>query len=75
LLPAGCTRVEGSFHRGDAVRIVGPAGEELGRGLVAFDASDALAILGRKTHEIEAILGYTGRKEMIHRDHMVLRGE
>ncbi len=75
LLPAGCTRIEGTFHRGDAVRIVGPAGEELGRGLVAFDASDALAILGRKTHEIEAILGYTGRKEMIHRDHMVLRGE
>jgi glutamate 5-kinase len=75
LLPAGCTSVEGAFERGDTVLIVGPEGEELGRGLVAFDASDAGAILGRKTHEIEEILGYTGRKELIHRDHMVLRGE
>lgn len=75
LLPAGCTAVDGAFHRGDALRILGPQGEDLGRGLVAFDAADARAVLGRKTHEIEAILGYTGRKELIHRDHMVLRGE
>jgi glutamate 5-kinase len=75
LLPAGCTGVEGRFERGDAVRILGPGGEDLGRGLVAFDRAEAAAILGRKTHEIELILGYTGRKEMIHRDHMVLRGE
>ncbi|WP_407049438.1 glutamate 5-kinase [Methyloraptor flagellatus] len=75
LLPAGCVRVEGRFARGDTVMIQGPEGELLGRGLVAFDADDAGAILGRKTHEIEAILGYTGRMEMIHRDDMVLRGE
>lgn len=75
LLPAGCVSVEGDFHRGDTLLILGPAGEELGRGLVAYDAADAAAILGRKTHEIEDILGYTGRGELIHRDHMVLRGE
>ncbi len=75
LLPAGCTAVDGSFHRGDTIRILGPEGEELAVGLVAFDRADAAAILGRKTHEIEEILGYTGRKEMIHRDHMVMRGE
>ncbi len=75
LLPAGCTRVEGVFARGDTVRVVGPTGEELGRGLVAFDAADAEAILGRKSHEVEDILGYTGRTEMIHRDHLVMRGE
>lgn len=75
LLPAGCRRVEGRFARGDTVVIQGPAGEVLGRGLVAFDADDAAAVLGRKTHEIEEILGYTGRMEMIHRDDMVLRGE
>lgn len=75
LLPAGCTAVEGAFGRGDTVRVVGPDGEELAIGLVAFDAADAAAILGRKTHEIEDILGYTGRKEMIHRDHLVMRGE
>ena len=75
LLPAGCVAVEGHFERGDTLRILGPEGEDLGRGLVAFDHADAAAILGRRTHEIEAILGYTGRKELIHRDHMVLRGE
>lgn len=75
LLPAGCTRVEGRFSRGDTVVIQGPEGEVLGRGLVAFDAEDAGLILGRKTHEIEAVLGYTGRMAMIHRDDMVLRGE
>jgi glutamate 5-kinase len=75
LLPAGCTAAEGEFHRGDTVRIVGPESEELGRGLIAYDAAEARAILGRKTHEIEEILGYIGRKELIHRDHMVLRGE
>ncbi len=75
LLPAGCVAIEGTFERGDTVRIVGPEGEELGRGLIAFDSADATAILGCKTHDIEEILGYTGRKEMIHRDHMVMRGE
>lgn len=75
LLPAGCVRVDGRFSRGDTVVIQGAGGGELGRGLIAFDAEDALAVLGRKTHEIEAILGYTGRVEMIHRDDMVLRGE
>jgi glutamate 5-kinase len=75
LLPAGCIRVEGRFARGDTVAIHGPDGDLIGRGLVAFDADDAVLVLGRKTHEIPAILGYTGRSEMIHRDDMVLRGE
>lgn len=75
LLPAGCTAVEGAFERGDTVRVVGPEGEDLAVGLIAFDAADARAILGRKTQEIEDILGYTGRKEMFHRDHLVMRGE
>jgi len=74
LLPAGVTRIEGAFQRGDAIRIVGPEGEEIGRGLVAFDAADAERIRGRNSTEIEAILGYAGRPEMVHRDDMVLRG-
>jgi glutamate 5-kinase len=75
LLPAGCRKVEGKFSRGDTVVITGPEGEEIGRGLVAFDSDDAARVLGLKTHEIEAILGYKGRMAMIHRDDMVLRGE
>ena len=63
------------FHRGDAILIQGPAGEEIGRGLVAYDAADALRIAGRNSSEIAAILGYSGRAAMIHRDDMALRGE
>jgi len=75
LLPAGVRRVEGRFQRGDAVAIKGPSGEEIGRGLVAYDLADAERIAGRNSGEIEAILGYAGRAEMIHRDDMALRGE
>jgi glutamate 5-kinase len=75
LLPAGVRSIEGRFQRGDAVRIVGPDGREIGRGLVAYDAGDAERIAGRNSREIEAILGFAGRAEMIHRDDMALRGE
>jgi len=75
LLPAGVKGVEGRFQRGDAVRIVGTDGHEIGRGLVAYDAPDAERIAGRNSREIEAILGFAGRAEMIHRDDMALRGE
>jgi len=75
LLPAGVKGVEGRFQRGDAVRIVATDGHEIGRGLVAYDAPDAERIAGRNSREIETILGFAGRAEMIHRDDMALRGE
>jgi glutamate 5-kinase len=75
LLPAGVTRVEGRFERGDAVLIRNPEGAEIGRGLIAYDAVDAAAIAGRSSRAIAAIVGYAGRAEMIHRDDMVLAGE
>jgi glutamate 5-kinase len=75
LLPAGVRGITGRFQRGDAVAILGPSGEEIGRGLVAYDMADAERIAGRNSREIEAILGFVGRAEMIHRDDMALRGE
>ena len=72
LLPAGVVKVEGRFERGDAVIVKSQAGEHLGRGLVAYSAADARRIMGAKSKEIEAILGYRGRDEMIHRDDLVL---
>jgi glutamate 5-kinase len=72
LLPAGVRGVQGAFERGDAIRIIGPSGEEIGRGLVAYDAADAERIVGRNSREIESILGYAGRAEMVHRDDMVI---
>jgi glutamate 5-kinase len=73
LLPAGVKRVEGSFERGDAVVIRGPDGREIGRGLVAYARDDAALIIGKKSGEIAAILGYEGRAALVHRDDMVLK--
>jgi glutamate 5-kinase len=72
LLPAGVVAVEGDFDRGDAVVVKDNGGQEVARGLVTYAASDARRIIKRKTAEIEALLGYRGRDEMIHRDDLVL---
>ncbi len=72
LLPAGVIGVEGAFDRGDAVIIKDAGGQELGRGLIAYAHRDAERLIGRKSTEIESILGYRGRTEMIHRDDMAL---
>jgi glutamate 5-kinase len=72
LLPAGVTRVDGTFDRGDAVLIRCSDGREIGRGLVAYAHTDAERIIGRRSGEIAAILGYIGRDELIHRDDMAL---
>ncbi len=75
LLPAGVTRIEGNFARGDSVIIRDHAFAEIGRGLAAYDSVEAAQLLGRNSREIETILGVPGRAEIIHRDDMVLSGE
>lgn len=72
LLPAGVRRIEGSFTRGDAVIVCDAAGTALARGLSAYDSDAAARIAGHRSDEIEAILGWRGRDEMIHRDDLVL---
>ena len=72
LLPAGVRKVAGNFSRGDTVAILSPDGWEIARGLVAYDAADAIRIAGLKTAEIEAVLGYEARAAMIHRDDLVV---
>jgi glutamate 5-kinase len=64
--------VEGRFERGDAVVVLGADGAEVARGLCAYSAEEARLILGHKSSEIEARLGYRGREELIHRDDLVL---
>ncbi|MCE9521142.1 MAG: glutamate 5-kinase [Alphaproteobacteria bacterium] len=72
LLPAGVTVVDGTFERGDCVVVKDLANREVARGLIAYGCDDARRICGVKSGEIETILGYRGRSEMIHRDDMVL---
>jgi glutamate 5-kinase len=74
LLPAGVRRVEGQFHRGDTLAILGSDGREIARGLASYDADEARRIAGRKSAEIEPLLGYAGRAAMVHRDDMVVAG-
>jgi glutamate 5-kinase len=72
LLPAGVRQIDGRFQRGDAVVVKDAQGRELARGLVAYGVEDAERIAGKRSAEIEAILGYRGRDEMIHRDDLAL---
>jgi glutamate 5-kinase len=72
LLPAGVVHVTGRFDRGDAVVVRDPQGDEIARGLSAYSSADAERIRGRRSGELEALLGYRGRDEMIHRDDLVL---
>ena len=74
LLPIGVRLLEGTFSRGDAVVVRDLAGAILGRGLVAYDSDKAAQIIGRSSREIEAILGFPGRAEMVHRDDLALTG-
>jgi glutamate 5-kinase len=72
LLPAGVTKIEGIFERGDLVTIANMSGKEMGKGLTAYSSEDAHRIIGHKSGEILKILGYSGRDEMIHRDELAL---
>ena len=72
LLPAGVRGIEGTFERGDPVVVRGPDGAALARGLSAYASADAERIAGHRSDEIEAILGWRGRDEIIHRDDLVL---
>ena len=72
LLPAGVVATRGRFERGDTVSVLREDGIEIARGITAYSDSDAARIIGRKSSEIEGILGFRGRHEMIHRDNLVL---
>ena len=74
LLPAGIRQVDGRFERGDVVVVKNRDGREIARGLAAYGASDAERIAGKRSLEIEAVLGYRGGDEMIHRDELALTG-
>jgi glutamate 5-kinase len=72
LLPAGVTRALGRFERGDTVSIFGPDGSEVARGICAYSDSDTARIIGRRSADIEKVLGFRGRDEIVHRDDLVV---
>jgi len=72
LLAAGVTGTLGRFESGDTVSVLAPDGVEVARGIAAYSDNDATRIMGRRSSEIEAILGFRGREELIHRDDLVI---
>ena len=71
LLPAGITKIGGKFIKGDNVLIVDNSGKECARGLTSFSSDEIKKIKGLKTDQIEKVLGYASKSEIIHRDDMV----
>ncbi|MCW5746229.1 MAG: glutamate 5-kinase [Alphaproteobacteria bacterium] len=72
LLPAGVVAISGAFEAGAAVLVCDRNGATLARGLVAYGSDDARRIAGRKSTDIEAVLGWRGREELIHRDDLAM---
>ncbi len=72
LLPAGSNPPTGGSNAGTPVSVLAADGSEVARGIVAYSDADAGRIMGRKSSEIEALLGFSGRAEMIHRDDLVI---
>jgi len=64
--------VHGAFEQGDAVMVLGPDGARLAQGLAAYGSAEAALIAGHRSDEIEPILGWRGRDELIHRDDLVI---
>lgn len=72
LLPSGIVSLSGSFEAGDAVYCLDPGGKRIAKGLTNYSSTEIEKIKGKKTSEIEGILGYQYSDEVIHRDNLVL---
>ena len=71
LLPAGIIKIEGTFEKGENIIIVDENEKSLARGLSSFRSSEINKIKGKQSKEIENILGYLSKSEIIHKDDMV----
>jgi len=72
LLPIGMVKVEGTFERGDSISVINHMGDEIARGLTAYNNQDAEKLIGQQSQDIEQCLGYGGRDEIIHRSDLVM---
>ena len=73
LLPAGITKIDGQFERGDLVVIRTETGPDLGHGLAGYSSAEADMLKGHNSKDFAKILGYECRAELIHADDLVLR--
>jgi glutamate 5-kinase len=74
LLPVGITQVQGRFDRGDIVRVKNSEGKDCAAGLVNYSSDDIQMIKGRRSSEIENLLGFAYGDEVIHHNNMTVLG-
>jgi len=72
LLAVGIKKVVGSFERGGVISVHTPSGEIIARGLANYSVADVSKITGKRSGEIQDILGYDYGPEVIHCDNMIL---
>tara|TARA_B100002052_G_scaffold296650_1_gene325562 strand:- start:878 stop:1969 length:1092 start_codon:yes stop_codon:yes gene_type:complete len=72
LLAAGVQKVTGEFTKGENILVVDENNNSLARGLSSFSSSEIIKIKGKHSNEIESILGYSSKSEIIHKDDMVI---
>ena len=71
LLAAGIKKVSGKFYKGDHIKILDNKRQEFARGLSSFSFNEIMKIMGRQSNEIENLLGYVSKSEVVHKDDMV----
>ena len=71
LLAAGIKTINGKFDKGENVLIADEDNNKLARGLASFSSVEIIKIKGRQSDEIEKILGYVSKTEVVHKDDMV----
>ena len=71
LLAAGIKKVSGKFNKGDHIKILDNKKKEFARGLSSFSSREIDKIMGCHSNEIQKILGYVSKSEVVHKDDMV----
>ena len=72
LLPSGVIKVAGTFKKGDNILIVDNNGVDIARALSSFTSNEIDKIKGLQSNQIENILGYSSKSEIIHKDDIVI---
>jgi glutamate 5-kinase len=72
LLPSGVLGVSGTFSGKDTIAVLDSAGNEIARGVSCFSSAELALIMGKKTGDVETILGRPAHGEVIHKDNLVL---
>lgn len=75
LLPGGIIKIKGNFEAGQVVELETLEGKVFGRGVVHYNSRDLGRIAGKKTSQIQEILGSKSSDEVIHRNDLVIWSE